>query len=139
LKLAFEPPFLPLTLALLLAAILAGLHGAFRFGPETEPGRAIAFGKAALVENSASLFRIARREHRAAPAYADLIRERAARETGADSALHGPELDSYLDRLSAPDGPRFSTLAAQASEARTRSDLLETARALTQWKKDLIQ
>ena len=64
LKLAFEPPFLALTLALVVAALLAGLHGAFRFGPEAHEARAIALGKEALVENSSALFRIARREHR---------------------------------------------------------------------------
>ena len=40
--------------------------------------RAIAFGKAALVDNSAALIRIARREARLGGAYAEMIRERAA-------------------------------------------------------------
>ena len=59
LQLAFEPPFLAMTLALFVAALLAGLHGAFRFGPARREERAIAFGKAALVENSAGLIRLA--------------------------------------------------------------------------------
>jgi hypothetical protein len=139
LKLAFEPPFLPLTLALVVAALLAGLHGAFRFGPEAQEARAIALGKAALVENSASLFRIARREYRAGAAFAELVREAAARETGADSALHGDEIDAYLDRLSPADGPPFTSLAEQARQAGSRSELVEAARALTIWKKDLIK
>ena len=36
--LAFEPPFLAMTLALVVAALLAGLHGAFRFGPAAARG-----------------------------------------------------------------------------------------------------
>ena len=139
LKLAFEPPFLPLTIALLLAAILAGLHGANRFGAAQAEPRAIAFGKAALVENSAALFRVARREHRAGAAYAETIREAAARESGAHLALAGSELDAYLDRVSPPGGPTFSELADQAARAENRSALLQAARALFRWKKDLIQ
>ncbi|MFN3387397.1 MAG: hypothetical protein ACK40O_00570, partial [Allosphingosinicella sp.] len=102
LKLAFEPPFLPLTIAIVFAAMLAGLHGANRFGPERREPRAIAFGKAALVENSAALFRVARREHSTGAAYAEAIREAAARESGAHLALAERDLDAYLDRVSPP-------------------------------------
>ncbi len=42
------------------------------------PERAIAFGKAALVENSAALIRKAGRETQLAPRYVDTMRERAA-------------------------------------------------------------
>lgn len=139
LKLAFEPPFLPLTIAIVLAAMLAGLHGANRFGPERPEPRAIAFGKAALVENSAALFRVARREHRTGAAYAETIREAAARESGAHLALAESELDAYLDRVSPPGGPTFSELADRAARADSRSALLSAARALFRWKKDLIK
>jgi len=138
LKLAFEPPFLALTVAIFVAALLAGLHGAFRFGPAAEEGRAIAFGKAALVENSAGLFRIAGREHRTGGAYAELIREEAARISGAP-VLRGEELDAYLDRFSKPDEKPFSALAAEAGDAADRNHLVSAARALFLWKKDLIQ
>jgi len=138
LKLAFEPPFLALTLAIFVAALLAGLHGAFRFGPAAREKRAIAFGKAALVENSAGLFRIAKREHRTGPAYAELIREEAAHAAAAGN-LHGEALDSALDRFSSPDRPSFTELAARASSASHRYDLVGAAHALFQWKKDLIK
>jgi len=138
LKLAFEPPFLPLTLALFVATLLAALHGAVRFGAAREEAPALAFGKTALIENSAALFRIARREHRAGGAYAEMIREAAAHDSGAHLALGDAELDSYLDRVSPPDGPKFSTLAANAREA-SRADIVQRARALFQWKKDLLR
>ncbi|MGZ8997743.1 MAG: hypothetical protein ACXW2T_02700 [Allosphingosinicella sp.] len=138
LKLAFEPPFLALTVAIFVAALLAGLHGAFRFGPAAEEGRAIAFGKAALVANSAGLFRIAGREHRTGGAYAELVREEAARISGAPN-LRGEELDAYLDRFSKPDEKPFSALAAEAGDAPDRNHLVSAARALFLWKKDLIQ
>ena len=139
LRLVFEPPFLPLTLALFLAALLAGLHGAFRFGAPAESARALAFGKSQLVENSAGLFKLARREHRAGAAYADLVREAAAHDSGAHLALRDAELDAYLDRVSPEGRPRFSELAERARDAGDRSQLLAAARALFQWKKDLIK
>ncbi|MDB5722375.1 MAG: hypothetical protein JWP15_2993 [Alphaproteobacteria bacterium] len=136
LKLAFEPPFLALTLAIFVAALLAGLHGAFRFGAPEAGARAVALGKAALVENSAGLLRIARREHRTGAAYADLIREAAGHEAGA--GLQGEALDLYLDRVSPPDAP-FSALAERAREAGDRHALVAAARSLFSWKKDLIK
>jgi hypothetical protein len=139
LRLALEPPFLPLTLALFVAALLAGLHGAFRFGAPAEGGRAIAFGKSQLVENSAGLFKLARREHRAGAAYAELVRETAAHQSGAHMALGDAELDAYLDRVSPEGRPKFSELAARARNASDSSQLLAAARALFQWKKDLIK
>jgi uncharacterized membrane protein YedE/YeeE len=138
LKLLFEPPFLALTLALFVAALLAGLHGSVRFGPVVEEERAIGFGKAALVENSASLIQLARREHKAGAAYAELVRESAARAVGAPHELRGEALDAYLDRLSPAERP-FSTLAAAASAATDRHQLISAARALFNWKKEMTQ
>jgi hypothetical protein len=138
LRLAFEPPFVVLTLSLFVAALLAGLHGAVRFGPEKREERAIAFGKAALVENSAALFRLARREYRAGAAYADVVRDEAARAAAAPPGLRGADLDAYLDRLSAPGTARFSDLAARLRAAASRDELVAAARAMFQWKKEMI-
>ena len=139
LRTLLEPPFLAMTVALLAAAILAGLHGAFRFGQARREARAIAFGKAALVENSAGLIRLARRETRLGGAYADVVRQDAARLTAAPVALQGEALDAYLDRLSRADGPPFSALAARLAAARDKTELVAAARALFSWKKDIIR
>jgi hypothetical protein len=139
LRTMLEPPFLALTLALVFAAILAGLHGAFRFGQPRREERAIAFGKAALVENSAGLIRLARREARLGGAYADVVRQEAARLSGAPPALQGEALDAYLDRLTKDDKPPFSALAARLANARDRHELMAAARALFSWKKDIIR
>ncbi|HEV2816124.1 MAG TPA: DUF4350 domain-containing protein [Allosphingosinicella sp.] len=139
LRTALEPPFLAMTLAFLFAALLAGLHGAFRFGQARREERAIAFGKAALVENSAGLIRLAGRETRLGGAYADVVRQDAARLAAAPPALQGEALDAYLDRLTKGDNPPFSALAARLAAARDKSELVAAARALFSWKKDLIR
>jgi len=139
LRTALEPPFLAMTLALVLAALLAGLHGAFRFGQARREERAIAFGKAALVENSAGLIRLARREARLGGAYADVVRQDAARLAAAPAALQGEALDAYLDRLTKGDAPPFSVLASRLAQARDRNELVAAARSLFSWKKDIIR
>lgn len=135
----FEPPFLPMTLALLVAALLAGLYGVGRFGPARRPARAIAFGKAALVENSAALVRLAGREVRLGGAYAELVRDEAARAGAAPPHLQGEALEAYLDRFSKPGEPSFRSLAWEVRQARDRPTFLAAARALFAWKKDMIR
>jgi hypothetical protein len=137
-RLAVEPPFLAMTLALIAAALLAGLHGAVRFGQPRREERAIALGKAALVENSAGLIKLARRETALGAAYADVVRQDTARAVGAPTALSGDALDAYLDRVSKGDGPKFTTLANDVLWARDRHELVAAARALFSWKKDII-
>lgn len=139
LRLAFQPPFLAMTLALLAAALLAGLHGARRFGPVREEKRAIAFGKAALVENSAGLIHRAGRETALAGRYAELVREQAARASGAPRTLRGEALDTYLNRFSPPGEPTFSELAARLHLIHGRDDLVAAARALFRWKKEIVR
>lgn len=139
LQLAFEPPLLAMTSALFIAALLAGYHGAFRFGPPRRERRAIAFGKAALVENSAGLIRLAKREAHLGGAYADVVRTEAARITGAPAWLGGEQLDAHLDRLGRAGEARFTDLAAAVANAVDRASLMAAARALHEWKRGLVQ
>ena len=78
LKLAFDPPFLGVTLTIFAALLLAAIQALTRFGAPRRTERAIKFGKAALVDNSAALIRKAGREGRLGPRYVDVIRQRAA-------------------------------------------------------------
>jgi hypothetical protein len=139
LRLAFEPPFLALTVAILIAGLLAGLHGVATFGPRAHEERAIALGKAALVDNSAGLVRLARREHRVGSHYADVLRDAAAHDAGAPATLNGPDLEAYLDRIGKAGAPRFSELASAVRAAGDPETLLGAARALFQWKKDMTR
>lgn len=138
LKLAFEPPFLPLTLCLLIAALLAGWHAMLRFGPAQPEARGVAFGKRAIAENGAALLRLAGRRHRTGDRYAALIRDAAASATAAPANLPPDALDNYLDRLD-EQGEPFTALASRAGHAHDTRALLVAARALYQWKRTVTR
>ena len=138
LKLAFSPPFLGATLCLVAVGLLIGLCAAVTFGAPTREGRALAFGKAALADNSAGLIRMARREPRMAGRYLDLTRAQVVRALGASRA-DPKDLDALLDRMAERGGvaQRLSTLAPEARNARTNADLMKAAKALYQWRVEM--
>lgn len=132
LKLMFDPPFLAVTLAIATAMVLAGLQAISRFGPPRRPERAIAFGKAALIDNAAALVRQARRETGLGGRYAEMIRDKAVTVFGVPARLRDDSITAYLDKL---DGrSSFSTLASAAQRARSREELLAAAQALHRWQ-----
>jgi hypothetical protein len=132
LRLMFDPPFLAVTLALLAALLLAGLQALSRFGPPRRPERAIAFGKAALIDNAAALVRQARREAGLGGRYAEMIRDKAVAVFGVPARLRDHAITEYLDKL---DGrSSFSALASAAERAQGREELLEAAQALHRWQ-----
>ena len=135
LKLAFDPPFLAVTLAILSALLLAGLQAIARFGVPLRPERAIAFGKAALVDNSAALVRKAGREAHLGGRYAAMIRERAAAVLRLPPTLPDDKVLARLDALKAERS--FSTLAEEAATVRTREAVLAAARALHHWQQEI--
>jgi hypothetical protein len=126
-KLLFLPPFLGVTLALIAAAILAGIAAACRFGPVVREKQAVAPGKRALVDNIVSLTRLAGRTRFAGARYADTMLETVARAlaTGEASA-------ERLDRVH----PGYSDIDRRLRDARTESDALAAATALHIWKKE---
>jgi hypothetical protein len=131
LKLAFDPPFLAMTLALAAAAVLAGVQATARFGPPRRQPRAIAFGKVALIDNAAALVRKARRQGGLGARYGDVVRDRAVGVFGVPSRLRDDALDRYLDGLSGRT--RFTLLAEDARNARHPREMLAAAQALHQW------
>jgi hypothetical protein len=134
LRLMFDPPFLAATLAIAAALLLAGLQAVSRFGAPRRPERAIAFGKAALIDNAAALVRQARREAGLGGRYAEMIRDKAVSVFGVPARLRDNQITEYLDNL---DGrTSFSTLASAADRARSREELLEAAQALHRWQRE---
>ncbi|MBS0479326.1 MAG: hypothetical protein JSR79_08510 [Proteobacteria bacterium] len=134
LRLAFDPPFLAMTLTLVAAMLLAGWQAFMRFGPPARRERAIAFGKAALVDNSAALIRKARRQARLGGRYAEVVRERAVIAFGVPAKLRDKGIDDYLDKLSGR--ATFSELAAAAGAATDKASLVAAAQALHDWRKE---
>ena len=134
LKLAFDPPFLATTLTIAAAMLLLGIHAFGRFGAVRPPERAIAFGKAKLVDNSAALVSKARRAHHFGGRYVAVIRDLAVRSFGVSPRLKGAAIDAYLDGLG--DGPRFTEMAAAAEAATDAQRLLNAARALHAWQQE---
>ncbi len=141
LKLAFEPPFLGLTLALLGAAALMGWHAYARFGPNPPRQRAIAFGKTALVDNSSALIRVAHREPRMAPGYVNLVRALVAHLTGAPRDLDRADLDALLDRIGQAKGAqdKISTLAEEAEGLKDKRSLMRVAAKLHRWRTEMTR
>lgn len=140
LALALEPPFLGGTLCAVAAALLAGIAAAIRFGPVRRAAPPYAMGKGALVENTAGLIRMARREHRMAEGYARLCRDLAARAVGAPRQLEPAQLDAFLDRLSVQRGAAlFTDLIKAAREAKGLPDLIAVTRKLYDWRLEMTR
>jgi hypothetical protein len=136
LRLLLDPPFLGVTLCLLVAAALAGFQALCRFGPVETGGRVLPLGKSALVDNTAALVRLAGREHRMGGRYAELTADLAARAVGAPRALGAEALTAFLDRLGAArrQPQSFSELGIEARMARTPEALVDVARRLRRWR-----
>lgn len=131
LRLVLTPPFLPATLCLFAAALLAGGHALARFGQAEPPPRAFAWGSRALVDNAADLVRQAKREPAAARRYADMMMD-AAMPRG----LTPSGRDAFLGK--APGGGDWPDLALAASDSLTPAEALAAARALYSWKQRII-
>ena len=132
LGLALSPPFLGASLCALATALLMGAHAAARFGPARPQAPALALGKAALLDNTAMLIQIARREPKMGRRYAALVRRALMRRVGAGagSQLDAGRIDGALDRLTPTGGEPFSALAAEAGAARDTTALMRSVRRL---------
>lgn len=137
LKLAFDAPFLGVTLIIFAAMMLAGWQALVRFGPVRISERAIAFGKAALVDNSAALVRKAGREAHLGGRYVDVIRDRAMSLFRVPQRLDADTLAARLEALNPHRS--FAAAADAAQSARTRGELLGAAQSLNQWLKEAEQ
>lgn len=133
---ALRPPFLALTISLLVAAALALLNGLMRFGPAMPDVRAIPRGKRALVTNTADLLKMSRREHKVGGRYVALIRDLAANQYGLPQTMDAEAVTTRLDALNA-GGLRFSELAYRAEYAANSTELINAAKDLDRWRRRL--
>jgi hypothetical protein len=133
LTLAFTPPFLAATLCLILAAIALGWRAFLRFGPPRRSGRAIAYGKRALVANTAGLLRRTRRFHLISGPYIGWARRRLVQALGLPREAGQAETDAAIDRALAarqPDATPFTRIVARLSAATRPYDLVQAAHDL---------
>jgi hypothetical protein len=133
LTLAFTPPFLAATLCLLLAALVIGWRAFLRFGPPRTAGRAIAFGKRALVANSAGFVRRTRRLHLVTVPYADRARATLTRTLGLARQPSIEDAELAIDRAlasRAPDMAPFSRIAGRLRGATGTAQAVTAAREL---------
>jgi len=137
LSVAFRPPFVGAVASLVLAAIAFAWMAFFRFGPPLSDERPFGFGKTALVRGSAALVRRLGRDHLVAEAYADLLRDRAARALGLPPSLPPDQVDARLALVPADgDGRSYEQLLNDMRSARDRPAIAAAARALYGWKKE---
>ena len=142
LQMMFDIPFVGATLAALAAAFLLGWAALVRFGPTARETRVIALGKQALVDNSAGLFTMARRETRLAPGYLTMIRRRVAREIAAPKTMTEAQLSALFDRLGPEEqsGKTFSQIERGLRTASaSREELMTKARELYRWRRDILR
>jgi hypothetical protein len=135
LKLAFDPPFLAVTLTIFAAMLLAAWQALNRFGPVRRRERVIAFGKAALVDNSAALIRKAGREAGLGSRYVDVIRDRAVALFRLPPTADRQALDARLEAIDPEHS--FAAAANAAIGARSRNELLGAAQALNHWLQEV--
>jgi hypothetical protein len=139
-RLALQPPWLAATLCAVVAGLLMGLHGLARFGPTQPRGRAIALGKAALVDNSAGLVRMARKEHQLAPDAVALTKALIAQAVGGAHARPEADAEPWLDELAHRRGVEApAVLDAAARQAKSRDDLLALGRRLYLWRREIMR
>lgn len=134
LRLMLEPPWLAATLCCLAAAVLMGWQAAARFGAAQDRGRAVALGAAALVDNSAGLIRMGRKEAALAPDYVETTRRLVAQAAGDTAAEDG--LARIAERRGLADPASF---AAEAGAAKSRDDLMRLARRLYEWRLEMTR
>ncbi|MEH6810548.1 MAG: DUF4350 domain-containing protein [Hyphomonas oceanitis] len=141
-QMMFDIPYIGATLAALAAAFLLGWAALVRFGPTVRGARVIPLGKQALVDNSAGLFTMSRRETRMAPGYLAMLRRRVAREIAAPKTMTEAQLSDLFDRLGPEEqsGKRFSQMeAGLRAPAASREELMTKARELYRWRRDILR
>lgn len=139
LRFLFEPPFLAVTLCLVLAAILAGWQAFNRFGPPAQRAREIALGKNALIANGAELMKQAGKDHHGAGVYARHVRDQLASALKAPSGLEDEALNRWLDRFTPMNMKSFSQLMQEMTGAPDAGEMVKIGREMSRWRKGVLR
>ncbi|RUU55179.1 DUF4350 domain-containing protein, partial [Mesorhizobium sp. M2C.T.Ca.TU.009.01.2.1] len=103
------------------------------FGPPRAEGRAIAFGKRALVDTTAMLLKRAGRLQGLGDRYAALMRQRAAALLGAPHGLQGEALDRWLDSRDKGEAHGFTARFKAVNDSNSLAAMHEAAEKLHDW------
>ncbi len=139
LRFLFEPPFLAITLCLVLAGVLAGWQAFNRFGPPARRRCEIALGKDALITSGAELMKQAGKDRHGAGVYARHMRDLLAQALKAPGGLDEAALESWLDRFTPPDMRKFSTLMQEMTRAANAEQMVIIGREMTRWRKGVLR
>ena len=138
-KLALTPPFLAATLCLLAMGGLIAWQAASRFGDPALPSRHIAMGKLSLIINAAGFIKLAGREYKMAPDYAELTKNIVRDKLHISVALPETELNKRLDLYAkyAQLETSWTELERAKNRPKTAGDLLRNAQKLYKWRGDI--
>jgi hypothetical protein len=128
----FAPPFLGATLCAIFATLLLALHAASRFGSPIPAPRTFALGKRALVENTAQLIRMMRREPQMAARYAALTRNLVLQTVS--SRRDAQDAQRLMTALERDRGPGYDDALANARAANNNLDLMKSAGEVFRWR-----
>ncbi len=138
LKAVFSPPFLAATLCAVLAAAFLAFHALNRFGSPQRTGRAIAFGKRALADNTAAVIKLLGREPAIAGRYAQAMLNLVGAQAGASrEQMMEPRFLAALEMRAGSDF-RFSDLRSQADQVHDKAELLRVAEKLFRWRQKVL-
>ena len=143
-KLFTQPPFLGTTVLLIALLILIAWQAFLRFGDprrgtSEDFGEDFHMGPQSLTKTTAEFLAIAKLEPSVTPDYAALIRQQALTAlhlTGQSKANRETTLDQREAKKSIQ--PAFGQLEIRAHSVTTRQEMLDVAKALQDWKKDII-
>ncbi len=138
-KLALTPPFLAATLCLLAMGVLIAWQAMSRFGDPVKTDRQTAMGKLRLIINAAEFVKLAGREYKMAPAYAELTKNIAREKLHISPALPETELDKRLDLYAKHSRAKTSwtKLDSAKYQPKNAGELLHNAQELYQWRGDI--
>jgi hypothetical protein len=136
-----RPPYLGVSLSLILLGLGLTWAAFSRFGPPLPVGAGPALGRGVkvLADNAARIMAIAVKEARLGPAYAQLVRDEVlkARAHPLGNLRHSP--DELADRISRLYGASdtYTDLKAGADKILTVHQLIDYARRLHAWKEQI--
>jgi len=144
-KVFTQPPFLSITLLMVALLGLMGWQAFLRFGDPKQGsaedfGENMQMGPQSLARTTAEFLGLAKRETEIMTDYANMVRHQALEEIG----LQGRDNQKRFEALQKRETikaitPKFEALFEDAQNIKQKHDMTRLAKALQDWKKDIIK